>query len=166
MNLKYPILVFCILLTLSCQKAAAQLFCTNATEQPVWVAVAFHQTNKVAGVWTEGRWVTEGWLFLWPNETAQLSTHIGADASFGLAYEFYYFAYQPFAGGKQWGGDRNFLVELDPKATVNHYKMDFHINESDKLKAFSEYPFLFPLSFRYATGLRSGSYTIVLTPYN
>lgn len=166
MNLKYSIPVFCLLLILNCQKVAAQLFCTNATDQPVWVAVAFHQTNKVNDVWMQGRWVTEGWLFLWPKDTVQLSTHIGAHANFGLAYEFYYFAYQPVKGGKQWSGDRNFLVELDPKASISHDKMDFHINESDKLNAFPEYPFLVPLSFKYATGQRSGTYTLVLTPYN
>lgn len=162
MNGKYIIAILLVLCFTSFQKATAQLYCTNTTNVPVWIAVAYHETPKTDGVWQPGRWVTEGWLLIMPLDTIQLTTHIGASAQFGLAYEFYYFAYQIGPNGKMWTDHRSFLVELDEKKKVEPYRIDFHINNSDNLSAYPEYPFLVPFQFRYATGQRFGSYLITL----
>jgi len=166
MNGKCFITILCLLFFTPFQKATAQLYCTNATNVPVWIAVAYHETPKTGGVWQPGRWISEGWLLIMPRDTMQLTTHIGASAEFGLAYEFYYFAYQIGPNGKMWTGQRNFLVELDEKKTVKPYSIDFHINNADNLQAYPEYPVLVPFQFRYATGQRSGAYLITLTQNN
>ncbi|OWY19659.1 hypothetical protein C7N43_11760 [Sphingobacteriales bacterium UPWRP_1] len=166
MNGKCFIAIVWLVLCIPFQKATAQLYCTNATALPVWIAVAYHETPKIQGEWQPGRWVAEGWLLVMPDDTIQLTTHIGASAQFGLAYEFYYFAYQIGPNGKMWTGQRSFLVELDEKKEVKPYSIDFHINNADNAEAYPEYPFLVPFQFRYATGQRSGSYLITLRQYD
>lgn len=149
-----------VLLSLSCIPVQAQLLCTNNTSEPVWVAIAYHFTPKYGQVWEEGNWVSDGWFYITPGKTLQLHSYIGVNATLGLAFDFYYFAFQP--NGKEWRGSRNFLTDIDPNKKISPDLLDFRIFHADNTEAYPEMPYYVPFEFKFATRQRSGSYTIEL----
>ena len=149
-----------VCLSLVCLPAQAQLFCTNTTSKPVWIAIAYHYTPRYEQTWEEGNWVSDGWFYITPGNTIQLHSYIGVNATLGLAFDFYYFAFQPNA--KEWRGDRNFLTDINPNKKISPNLLDFRIYHADNIEAYPENSNYVPFDFRFATGQRSGAYTIIL----
>ncbi|HRK26222.1 MAG TPA: hypothetical protein PK239_02925 [Chitinophagales bacterium] len=138
----------------------AQLYCANLSSKPVWIAVVYHYTPIENGEWKMGSWVANGWIYINPGDTTQLTTHIGAHPIHGLAYEFYYFAYHPY--GKEWTGTRRFLTNVDPMLLYKPDVYDYTILNADKVVPKPDSQYLPDFAFNYATGQRYGNYLIIL----
>ncbi|QQS28203.1 MAG: hypothetical protein IPM47_15195 [Sphingobacteriales bacterium] len=158
--MKHILLATCALLIFFNLKTEAQVYCKNDSSEPVWLSLAYHYTPKTGDKWQEGNWVSEGWYYIPTGTTKQIHNFIGIDENVGLAYEFYYFAFQPEK--KEWTGYRPFLTDIDPNKDFKSDLLDFRIYQADLLDAYPENIFLVPFKFRFATGQRFGTYTIVL----
>ena len=126
MKHKYLHTLVCLLLLISCSSLCkAQLFCTNQTDKDVWLSIAYNHLAEEAVNANENRWVTEGWIYVGPRDTLQLTTHMGYKRGHGVKTLFFYNAYQP--DGREWTGPRKFLVDPNP-SKVEPDKFDFKIN--------------------------------------
>lgn len=141
----------------------AQLFCTNESANPVWLAVAYSQIKKTNSLDTspEEVWLSEGWIYLKVGQTAQLTTHIGFDRIEGNKTNFYYYAYQPVEGGKEWRGNRKFLVDVDPEE-VDPFLFKTKILYANMPEKYRHRKSVQFKPFKMATNITQGFYTIVL----
>lgn len=140
----------------------AQVFCTNETESPVWVAVAYNQV-PAGQLYADGNmWVTEGWVYVQPNETIRLTTHLAYSKEYGMITNIFYYAYQDVPEGREWTGPRKFLIEATPKEsrTLNTY--DFRIEHANRRDYYKDNPNFQFGQFKGATLGQEEQYHIVL----
>ncbi len=158
-----PFFLICLNFVLFSQFIQAQLFCTNESEAPVWLAVAYNQVTKIGmdATTVEDIWVTEGWIYLDVGYTAQISTHLGFDKTEGMKSNFFYYAYQPVDGGKEWRGNRKFLVDIEPE-NVDPFTFKTKILFANMPEKYSHRKSIQYMPFKVATNMNFGYYTIVL----
>ena len=139
----------------------AQLFSTNQTDKDVWLAIAYNHLPEEVKNANENRWVTEGWIYIGPNDTLQLTSHMGYKRGYGVKTLFFYNAYQP--GGREWTGPRKFLVDPNP-SDVEPHKFDFKIEYANKADLYKNQPQLKYVQFKAASyyGDKNGQYLITL----
>lgn len=162
MKHKHLYLLLCLFILISYSSTCkAQLFCTNQTQQDVWLAIAYNHLAEEAKNASENRWVTEGWIYVAPHDTLQLTSHMGYKRGDGVKTLFFYNAYQP--NGREWTGPRKFLVDPNP-ANVEPNKFDFKIEFANKADLYENQPQLKYVQFKAASyyGDEHGQYLITL----
>ncbi|OWY24765.1 hypothetical protein C7N43_14905 [Sphingobacteriales bacterium UPWRP_1] len=141
----------------------AQLYCTNLSDAPVWLAIAYNYVPDATDVEISAaetdRWITEGWVYLDVGQTAQLSTHIGFSREYGIKTNFFYYAYQP--GGREWRGARKFLIDANP-ADVDPHSFKSRIEYANQPERYNGYPTIRYAPFKGATEGKEGRFDIVL----
>jgi hypothetical protein len=90
------IFFFCIaILTAINTNVYAQVYCRNETAKPVWLALVYNFVPPNIQMVSSGdTWISEGWYYIAPSETIQLSSHIGYDRNIGTKTNFFYYAEQ------------------------------------------------------------------------
>ncbi len=125
----FAFLFFLLVSGATVSDAYAQLECTNRTELPVWIAIAYNYTPPDSD-WSDNDWVTEGWLYIKPGDTVTLSKHMGYDKEMGFKNNFFYYAYQP--NGREWKGIRKFALDKRPPNAKTPDEFDFKIRRAHK----------------------------------
>jgi len=150
------------LLALACNPflAYGQLYCTNHTTQGVWLAIAYNFVEPTQPNCQINSWVTEGWLYVAPNDTAILSNFIGFDKHGGVKTNFFYYAYQ--VDGRDWSGPRKFLVDPNPHP-VDPNRYDFRINDANLPEKHPNTDYVY-VNFKTGVWGKDNSYTLVLSP--
>jgi len=111
-------------------KSYAQLYCTNQTDLPVWVSVAYNYIDMKQAD-PKDTWVVEGWLYVEPRDTIVLSEHLGYDGeSETIKTNFFYHAYQDAPNGRSWEGIRKFMCDTEPP--TNREEFEFRIPRAHK----------------------------------
>ncbi|HRI29091.1 MAG TPA: hypothetical protein PK239_01975 [Chitinophagales bacterium] len=157
-------LCIALFLIFSSTSVYAQLFCTNNSNYPVWVAVGYNympNNPDEIGANVNNVWVTESWIMLKVGETAQLSTHIGYDHTYGTKTNFYYYAYQPTPNGKIWAGNRQLLIDINPPE-VDPHVFKTRILFANRIDLYQDRPSLQYAKFRMVPLENPGYYTVVL----
>lgn len=125
----------------------AQLYCHNNTEKDVWISIAYNYVPKeVVDVSTGDTWVSEGWFFVAPGATVQLTTHLGTNSQYGTKTNFYYYAFQEGKDGRDWFGSHAFLV--DNKAPYLKDQLSFRIEKANSKPTYANVPNLQMMPFK------------------
>lgn len=139
------IILFVIFANLSVK---AQVFCTNQTEKAAWIAVAYNYLKDPAWEWNQNIWRSEGWLYVQPRDTIQLTTHLGLDYKKGIITNVFYYAYQP--NGRTWEGSREFLADVYP-ANASPDKYSYQIDHANHIRDVQTNPNIQVLLFKAGT---------------
>jgi len=162
MKHKYLYTLLCLFILIIYNKnCKAQLFCTNQTNKDVWLSIAYNHLPDEAANASENIWVTEGWIYVAPNDTLQLTSHMGYKRGHGVKTLFFYNAYQP--DGREWTGPRKFLVDPNP-TDVEPHKFDFKIEYANNADLYKDRPNLKFVQFKAASfyGDENRQYLITL----
>ncbi len=111
------------------KQANAQLICTNQTDKPVWIAIAYNYTPADSG-WEDNTWVTEGWKYINPKDSVILSEHMGYDREMGIKNNFFFYAFQP--NGREWKGIRKFALDSRSPDKDKPDEYEFRITRAHK----------------------------------
>lgn len=154
------IFFFCIaILTAINTNVYAQVYCRNETAKPVWLALVYNFVPPNIQMVSSGdTWISEGWYYIAPSETIQLSSHIGYDRNIGTKTNFFYYAEQE--GGRMWFGARQYLIDNSAPKTPD--QLSFRIEKAQGKHYYNEVAQLQLMPFKGATNTRESHYTIVL----
>lgn len=149
-----------IFLLLANVSVKAQVFCTNQTEKGVWIAVAYNYLQDATWEWKRDTWRSEGWLYVLPKDTVQLTTHLGIDKEKGVITNVFYYAYQP--DGRKWEGNRKFLADVYPP-NVSPDKYSYLIDDANHVRDEQTNPNIQVLLFKAGTNAyQKGTFLITL----
>ena len=138
----------------------AQVFCTNQTEKGAWIAVAYNYLKDPDWEWKRDTWRSEGWLYIQPYDTIQLTTHLGLDREKGVITNVFYYAYQP--DGRTWSGSRKFLVDVYP-SNISPDKYSYQIDDANHIRDDQTNPNIQVLLFKAGTNAhQKGKFLITL----
>ncbi len=90
----------------------------------------------------------EGWLYILPKDTVQLTTHLGIDKEKGIITNVFYYAYQP--DGRKWEGNRKFLADVYPP-NVSPDKYSYLIDDANHVRNEQTNPNIQVLLFKAGT---------------
>jgi len=122
-----------LLLGAATNHSHAQLYCTNQTNAPVWIAIAYNYIDWTPGMGdVKDTWVTESWLYIEPGDSAVLSSHMGYDRELGSKTNFFYHAFQDVPGGRTWEGIRKFMLDTTPPNPRKKGEFDLRISRAHK----------------------------------
>jgi hypothetical protein len=143
------------------QLLLAQVYCRNSTPKDVWVAVAYNyvpSNSPDMQVIQHDNWISEGWFYIPPQGTVQLSSHIGYHASNGIKTNYFYYA--THRNGRDYAGGRFYLI--DNTAEFSPDKLSFRIEEANSKDNYPQMSNLQMRPFRPATIQNEGQYTIII----
>ncbi len=148
-----------ILLLANTTTGFAQLYAHNNTAKNVWLSIVYNYVPPtVQDVSAGDTWVSEGWFFLPPGATIQLTTHLGTNGDYGTKTNFFYYAFQE--GGRDWFGARAFLV--DTKAAYLKDQLSFRIEKANSKPTYANVPNLQMMPFKLGVLGLHGHHTLEL----
>lgn len=157
MKFFFQIILFVLFTNLSVK---AQVFCTNQTEKGAWIAVTYNYLKDFRWDWKQDTWRSEGWLYIQPYDTIQLTTHLGLDREKGIITNVFYYAYQP--DGRTWSGSRKFLADVYP-ANISSDKYAYQIDDANHIRDEQTNPNIQVLLFKAGTNAhQKGRFLITL----